>query len=159
MGYDGAGTGRIVSAYAHLVPHPLVDQLGLRPHPEGGWFTETWRACASLDTGRGPRATASAIYYLLEPGQVSAWHRVRSDELWLHHTGGPLTLVIGGDGPAPGEGHDRLLGTDVAGGQSPQLLVPAGCWQSARPAADGAVLVSCVVSPGFDYADFELVDG
>jgi predicted cupin superfamily sugar epimerase len=135
---------------------PLVDQLGLQPHPEGGWYAETWRAGTETETPRGRRATATGIYYLLELGQESAWHRVTSDELWLHHVGGALELTLGGQGAAPGEPEHLVLGVDVAAGQRPQLLVPAGCWQSARPVGDEAVLVSCVVSPGFDFADFEL---
>jgi predicted cupin superfamily sugar epimerase len=80
---------------------------------------------------------------------------VRSDELWFHHRGGPLRLWLAGDGEAPGETAERLLGPDVQGGQRPQLVVPGGHWQAARP-VDEAVLVSCVVVPGFDFADFTL---
>jgi uncharacterized protein len=137
--------------------HPYVDRLGLRAHPEGGWFTETWRAGTALDTARGRRATATGILYLLDAGERSAWHRVASDELWLHHTGGPLVLRSGGTGDRPGEAVEVLLGGDVLAGERPQALVPAGCWQSAQPATGAAVLVSCVVSPGFDYEDFELL--
>jgi predicted cupin superfamily sugar epimerase len=138
--------------------HPYVDRLGLRAHPEGGWFTETWRTGVDLDTDRGRRAAATGILYLLDAGETSAWHRVASDELWLHHSGGPLVLTLGGDDDRPGETRDHLLGSDVLGGERPQAVVPAGCWQSARPGADAAVLVSCVVAPGFDYADFELLE-
>jgi predicted cupin superfamily sugar epimerase len=138
--------------------HPYVDRLGLRAHPEGGWFTETWRTGVDLGTDRGRRAAATGILYLLDAGETSAWHRVASDELWLHHSGGPLVLTLGGDRDRPGETRDHLLGSDVLAGERPQALVPAGCWQSARPAADAAVLVSCVVAPGFDYADFELLE-
>ena len=138
--------------------HPYVDRLGLRAHPEGGWFTETWRTGVDLDTDRGRRSAATGILYLLDAGESSAWHRVASDELWLHHSGGPLVLTLGGDGERPGGTRDHLLGSDVHAGERPQALVPAGCWQSARPAADAAVLVSCVVAPGFDYADFELLE-
>ncbi len=162
MGQPAGGVPGGVHAaatYARHVPHPLVDLLALRPHPEGGWYAETWRAATDVETPRGRRATATGIYYLLEPGQRSAWHRVTSDELWLHHAGGPLTLDLGGEGTRPGDVRRLLLGTDVAAGQAPQQLVPAGCWQTARPAGDEAVLVSCVVSPGFDFADFELADG
>ncbi|MET1006084.1 MAG: cupin domain-containing protein, partial [Propionibacteriaceae bacterium] len=105
----------------------------------------------------GPRATATGIYYLLGPGEESIWHQVRSDELWLHHQGVPLVLVTGGDGEAPGEELSVVLGADVAHGQMPQALVPAGHWQRAYPQSSGSVLVSCVVSPGFDYADFRTV--
>jgi predicted cupin superfamily sugar epimerase len=137
--------------------HPLVTDLGLRPHPEGGWFAETWRSDVGVDTPRGPRPSATGILFLLEADQTSKWHRVASAELWLHHRGSALELLLAGTGPRPGEPGRVLLGVDVAAGQRPQVLVPAGCWQSARPAGSEAVLVTCVVSPGFDYADFEML--
>lgn len=138
---------------------PLVRALGLRPHPEGGWFTETWRAPVTVTPpgNRGPRASATAILYLLHVGERSAWHRVASDELWLWHRGGPLRLELGGRGVAPEPVRTVLLGPEVEHGQRPQVLVPAGHWQSARPGGAHEVLVSCVVSPGFDEVDFELV--
>ncbi|GAA3098948.1 hypothetical protein GCM10020001_014330 [Nonomuraea salmonea] len=94
----------------------------------------------------GERASATAIYFLLHPGEESVPHVVRSTELWLWHRGGPLALTIGDSAVT--------LGQDVENGQVPQAVVPGGVWQSARPAGDEAVLVSCVVSPGFDFADF-----
>jgi predicted cupin superfamily sugar epimerase len=145
--------------------------LELQPHPEGGYFAETWRSpielpAATLPPGYdGPRSLATSILFLLLPGEVSAWHLVRSDELWIHQRGGPLTLDLGGDdpsGPKPDSvsgqksGRELQLGTDVAADQSPQLLVPAGHWQTARPTLDEPVLVACVVSPGFDYRDWRL---
>ncbi|MCC3767781.1 cupin domain-containing protein [Streptomyces sp. UNOC14_S4] len=137
----------------------LVTLLGLRPHPEGGWYRETWRtaARATPDGYGGPRAYATGIYYLLHPGETSRWHRVRSDELWLWHAGGPLRLRLGGHGAAP-EGGDVsgiTLGSEVRAGERPQFLVPGGCWQGAEPAGTEPVLVTCVVAPGFDFADFE----
>lgn len=140
--------------------------LGLEPHPEGGYYAETWRSPLTVDAAAlppgydGPRSLATSILYLLLPGQRSAWHVVRSAELWLHQRGGALLLTLGGDDPAgPAAGaRDHLLGTEPQAGQSPQLLVPAGHWQSARPATDEAVLVGCVVAPGFDVADFRLLD-
>jgi predicted cupin superfamily sugar epimerase len=142
--------------------------LGLQPHPEGGFFAETWRsevtvAPDALPPGYdGPRSVATSILYLLLPGQRSAWHVVRSAELWLHQRGGPLLLSFGGDdpaGPASGDAvRDHLLGTEPQAGQSPQLIVPPGHWQAARPATDEAVLVACVVAPGFDAADFRMLD-
>jgi predicted cupin superfamily sugar epimerase len=131
----------------------------MEPHPEGGWFRETWRSAASFSpTGYdGPRQAATAIYFLLYPGEESRWHLVRSDELWFWHHGGPLTLRLGGAGPTPAAGETVTVGGDVGAGQVPQARVPGGVWQSAAPAADAPVLVSCVVSPGFDFADFRLL--
>jgi predicted cupin superfamily sugar epimerase len=137
----------------------LAELLDLAPHPEGGWFRQTWRTATELHQGQnGVRASATGIYYLLGPGEESSWHRVRSDELWLHHQGVPLALRIGGSGDDPGDVDEVILGPDLASGQVPQALVPAGHWQSARPRGGGSVLVSCVVSPGFEFADFELLD-
>lgn len=130
--------------------------LGLRPHPEGGWFAETYRHPEQVAGPDGPRSRGTAIYFLLNPGESSAWHRVRSDELWFHHRGGALRLWLGGDGEEPGAPVEHVLGPDTGAGQRPQLLVPGGHWQAARPAGEEAVLVSCVVVPGFDFADFTL---
>lgn len=129
--------------------------LGLRPHPEGGWYAETYRHPGVGETPAGPRSLGTAIYFLLLPGESSAWHRVASDELWFHHRGGPLRLFLGGDHDEPGESAEVVLGTDVAAGQAPQALIPGGHWQAARPVEE-PVLVSCVVVPGFDFADFTL---
>jgi predicted cupin superfamily sugar epimerase len=137
---------------------PLARLLGLEPHPEGGWFRETWRSPVSLHPPGygGPRSAATAVYFLLQPGEESRWHLVRSDELWLWHQGGPLELVTGGDGPRPSATPAVLLGPDLAAGQRPQALVPGGTWQRAAPAGPDPVLVTCVVAPGFDFADFRL---
>ncbi|MEU6741744.1 cupin domain-containing protein [Streptosporangium sandarakinum] len=135
---------------------PLAETLGLLPHPEGGWYRETWRT--SLDVTPpgygGPRATATGIYFLLEPGEESRPHVVRSDEVWLWHRGGPLLLVLGGHEGQPAR--TVVLGPRVEEGQVPQAVVPGGTWQAARPAGEEGVLVSCVVSPGFDFADFRM---
>jgi predicted cupin superfamily sugar epimerase len=131
--------------------------LDLRAHPEGGWYAETYRHPSTTETDAGVRSLGTAIYFLLLPGESSAWHRVASDELWFHHRGGPLRLWLGAAGEAPGKVTEHLLGSDVRADQRPQLLVPAGRWQAARPVAE-AVLVSCVVVPGFDFADFTLVE-
>jgi predicted cupin superfamily sugar epimerase len=141
---------------------PLALALDLAPHPEGGWFRETWRAeltlpADALPQHAGPRAAGTAIYFLLGPGERSAWHRVGSAELWLWHRGGPLTLRLGGSGAAPAAATELRLGPDIEAGEHPQLVVPAGVWQAAQPAADRAVLMSCVVVPGFDFADFTLL--
>jgi predicted cupin superfamily sugar epimerase len=104
----------------------------------------------------GPRSAATAIYFLLHPGERSRWHVVRSDELWFWHSGGPLELLTGGGGGEPAGGRVVLLGDDVRAGHVPQAHVPGGVWQCAAPAGDQPVLVSCVVAPGFEYADFRL---
>jgi uncharacterized protein len=137
----------------------IAEALGLEPHPEGGWYRETYRSSVTIEPAGydGERSVATAIYYLLGPDDQSRWHTVRSDELWLWHRGGPLELLLGGDGERPAEAPARvLLGPDPASGQAPQALVPGGTWQSARPAAAEEVLVTCVVAPGFDFADFHL---
>ena len=129
-----------------LDPHTL----GMQPHPEGGWYRETWRHPATVPTPRGERQLATCVAFLLEPGQESAWHRVASPELWLWQGGGPLALTLGGTGPTPVAGDVHRLSV---GGQQ---LVEADEWQTARPAGDESVLVACVVAPGFDFADFTL---
>ncbi|WP_156842920.1 cupin domain-containing protein [Novosphingobium aquimarinum] len=129
--------------------HDVIARLGLTPHPEGGWYRETWRAPAA----EGERASATSIHFLLEDGQRSHWHRVDAAELWFWHAGAPLTLEIAQDEAGPIE---RIrLGPQVLAGDKPQGLVPAGWWQAARALGDWS-LVSCVVSPGFDFAGFEL---
>jgi predicted cupin superfamily sugar epimerase len=139
----------------------LADTLGLGPHPEGGWYRETYRSSVTFepDGYDGSRTAATAIYYLLQPGESSRWHVVASDELWLWHAGGPLEISLGGAEATPmREPHTVVLGSDVANGERPQVLVPAGVWQAARPVRDEAILVTCVVTPGFDFADFRLAD-
>jgi hypothetical protein len=120
----------------------LIAALSLAPHPEGGWYRETW---AGPDIGGRPSGTA--ILFLLQAGERSHWHRVDADEIWLWHAGAPLVLRIA-------EAAVRL-GPGVLGGERPQAVVPAGIWQAA--ATTGAyTLVSCTVSPGFRFAGFEL---
>lgn len=142
-------------------PKPrTAELLDLAPHPEGGWYRETWRAGPpSQPAGYpGSRAAATGIYFLLTPGDESAWHRVRSDEVWLWHSGGPLIMLDGGDGDRPAAQPDAVtLGPDLIAGQVPQHVIPGRHWQTARPAADREVLVSCVVAPGFEFADFTLL--
>jgi len=134
----------------------LAESLGLTPHPEGGWYRQTWASAVTVTLPDGRvRPTATLIYFLLPAGESSAWHRVASDELWLAHTG-TVSLELGGDGARPDEGERLVVGVDVTAGQRPQALVPAGCWQRTVP-SDHDALVSCLVSPGFDFADFELL--
>jgi len=128
-------------------------ELGLEPHPEGGWYRETWRSSVEvvLPDGRR-RASATLIWFLLPAGASSAWHRVTSDEIWLAHTGS-VRLELGGDGPRPMAREAVSVGSDD--GASTQALVPANTWQRTVPGLSDA-LVSCLVSPGFDFDDFEL---
>ena len=132
--------------------------LGLQRHPEGGWYAETWRSDFSVDLPDYPtsRALGTAIYFLLMPGEESAWHRVRSAELWFHHRGSTLELSLGGDGDVPADPVRHRLGSRLSDGEGPQLLIPPGHWQAARLLGDEPVLVSCIVVPGFDFADFEM---
>lgn len=127
----------------------VVAALGLQPHPEGGWFAETWRD-APAD---GSRGAGTAIYFLLRAGERSHWHRVDATEIWHHHAGAPLDLLVATDDDGPV--HTHRLGSDLAAGHRPQGIVPAGSWQAARPVA-GAVLVSCTVSPAFTFDGFQL---
>lgn len=127
----------------------IILKLGLQPHPEGGWYRETWRA----ETAPGKRAGATAILFLLDAGERSHWHRVDASELWLWHAGSPLALSMAASGEGPLS--HSLLGPNVLAGEMPQLLVPPGHWQAAEPDG-GWVLVSCVVSPGFEFSGFEL---
>ena len=133
---------------------PLADALDLEPHPEGGWFRQTWVApeTVTLPDGR-VRPTATLIHFLLPAGESSAWHRVASDEVWLAHLG-RVKLQVGGDGETPAPGDEVVVGTGRA--EQSQAVVPAGTWQRTLPGPDDA-LVSCLVSPGFDFDDFELV--
>jgi predicted cupin superfamily sugar epimerase len=127
----------------------LIARLDLAPHPEGGWYRETWRA----DARAGTRGTATAILFLLEEGQRSHWHRVDAAELWLWHAGAPLDLKVAPDDSGPIT--TIILGGDVLAGQTPQCVVPTDHWQAAE-ADRGWTLVSCVVSPAFDFAGFTL---
>lgn len=123
----------------------FAETYDLKPHPEGGWYRETYRSAIELHPPGygGPRPSATAILFALHPGERSAAHRVLSDELWFWHAGGELQLHVGDEAVRLGPG-------------TPQMRVPGGVWQSAEPAGAAPVLVSCVVSPGFDFADFTL---
>ena len=126
----------------------IIRALQLVPHPEGGHYRETFRDA----DGTGGRPASTAIYYLLERGQSSRWHRVDAAEAWHFYSGDPLELVIVASGV---KRETVILGPDVLAGQRPQAVVPAGAWQSARPLGDW-VLAGCTVAPGFDFKGFEL---
>jgi len=125
----------------------IIPALGLEPHPEGGWYRQTWAA-----DGPG-RPAGTCIYYLLQAGEESRWHRIDSAEIWHFHAGDPLALSIapGLDGPAT----THLLGPDIAAGARPQIIVPPGHWQAARPTG-AFTLAGCTVSPGFSFDHFEM---
>jgi predicted cupin superfamily sugar epimerase len=127
----------------------IIAKLGLAPHPEGGWYRETWRASAAP----GTRAEGTAIYYLLEQGQGSHWHRVDAAELWLWHAGSALDLKLANEEST--EWATIRLGGDILGGDSAQTLIPANRWQAAD-AIYGWTLVSCLVVPGFEFVGFEM---
>ena len=133
---------------ASLSAEEVIRLLGLSPHPEGGFYRETFRP-AGPDGGRG---ASTAIYYLLRDGEVSAWHRVHdADEVFHHYAGAPLELTIAG-----AAGREILrLGADLAAGERPQAVVPAGLWQTAR-ALGGWALVGCTVAPAFGFSSFEM---
>lgn len=126
----------------------LITRLRLAPHPEGGWYRETFRQPAPDPDARG---LATAILFLLDAGQRSHWHRVNGSELWLWHAGSPLALLIDDDGRRI----EHRLGGNVLGGEAPQAIVPANAWQ-ATEARHGWGLVSCVVTPAFEFSGFEL---
>jgi len=127
----------------------VIEHFDLIPHPEGGYCRQTWAA----DAPPGTRPSGTAILFLLPESQVSHWHRVDATEIWLFHAGAPLILRQSPNevGPARAD----WLGTDIAAGQSPQLIVPPHFWQSARSTGDWT-LVSCTVSPGFQFDGFTL---
>jgi predicted cupin superfamily sugar epimerase len=121
----------------------LIVRLGLQPHPEGGYFRETFRDHSSGQD----RAFSTAILFLLKRGEISRWHRVDAAEVWHFYRGAPLELLIGKD--------RHVLGPGIEQGQSPQIVVPANVWQMARSLGD-YTLVGCTVAPGFEFSGFEL---
>jgi hypothetical protein len=133
---------------ANLSAADIIRLLGLQPHPEGGHYRETFRDPAATTSGR---AASTAIYFLLQAGEVSRWHRVDAAEVWHWHAGAPLVLTVA---DASGRREGRL-GTDLAAGERPQAVVPACAWQQAQ-SLGAWTLVSCTVAPGFQFAGFEM---
>lgn len=133
-----------------LGANEIIRLLGLKPHPEGGHYGETFRSPAP----EGGRAAMTAIYYLLKADELSAWHRVTDgDEAWAWHAGGPLALTLS---PPDGKGASaHQLGPDLRAGQRPQIIVPARHWQTAESLGAWS-LVSCMVAPGFSFEGFEM---
>jgi len=128
-----------------MTAEAIIAKLALVPHPEGGWYRQTW--AGPLVAGR---ASGTAILFLLRAGERSHWHRVDADEIWLWHAGAPLILAMGLD-----RAREQRLGPDVLNGDLVQAVVPAGWWQAARSGGDWT-LVSCTVSPGFRFDGFAL---
>ena len=145
-----------------LTPQQLIHQYALQPHPEGGWYKETYRskelitATALPERFNSDRAFATAIYFLLEQGNFSAFHKIKSDECWHFYAGGPLQVYV----LQPGGVLDIItLGDNISEGQLFQYVVPANCWFASRPSPSASFsFVGCTVSPGFDFEDFELAD-
>ncbi len=132
----------------NMIAEDVIATLGLQPHPEGGHFSETYRDTKQING----RAVSTAIYYLLKAGEVSAWHRIDAAEIWHYYAGDTSVLTVSRDGKST-ESH--RLGTDIINGERPQMIVPAGAWQSVKPA--GAwTLMGCTVAPGFEFERFEL---
>jgi predicted cupin superfamily sugar epimerase len=145
-----------------LTSHEMINKYGLQPHPEGGWYKETYKsseyipAAALPERFGGSRTFSTGIYFLLRQNDFSAFHRIKSDECWHFYAGDPLVIyVIKQDGKL----NIITLGDDISNGQLFQYIVPANCWFASKPAADSIwCFVGCTVAPGFDFADFELAD-
>lgn len=135
----------------NLTAAQIIDLLSMQPHPEGGHFVETFRDANLI--GDDGRSACTAIYYLLQAGETSAWHRViDASEIWHWYAGAPLTLRISPEG---GQTSEVRLGPDLLAGERPQAAVEAGHWQSAQ-SLGAWTLVGCTVSPGFEFASFEM---
>ncbi|AHF85875.1 cupin [Rhizobium leguminosarum bv. trifolii WSM1689] len=131
-----------------MSPEDIIRELGMEPHPEGGWYAQTFR-----DTAGGERGHSTAIYYLLTRGQRSHWHRVHdAAEVWHYYAGAPLSLHRSEDGTAS---ETLTLGTNLPAGERPQAIIPVNWWQSAETLGD-FTLVGCTVSPGFEFSSFEM---
>ena len=131
-----------------MTAEDIINKLGLTPHPEGGYYRETWVAPAP----DGNRPSGTCIYFLLKAGEHSHWHRVDATEIWHYYVGDPLILSISETADGPANAH--CLSSDLATGK-PQIIVPTGHWQAAQ--TTGAfTLVGCTVSPGFQFDGFEL---
>ena len=132
-----------------LTTHEIVDLLKMQPHPEGGYYVETFRDTESDEAGR---SASTAIYFLLPEGVISRWHKVDAVETWHWYAGSPLELAISPDGKSL----DRfILGAELSKGERPQGIVPRDCWQQARSLGVWT-LVGCTVAPGFQFAGFSM---
>jgi len=138
-----------------MTAEELIRTLELEPHPEGGWYRETWRSKAKP----GGRPAASAVYYLIQSGERPQWNRVDADEMWLWHAGDPLDLDIAkaDEGPV----RRVRLGGRIGEREEPQVIVPAGHWQSAvavEGCSEGYTFLSCIVAPAFEFSGYELAE-
>lgn len=140
----------------------LIKQYRLQPHPEGGWYAETYRSNECIVANalparfNGDRTFSTAIYFLLEQGNFSAFHRIKSDECWHFYAGDPLQIFVLQQN---GTLQIITLGNDIFNGHLFQYTVPANCWFASRPAPESLYsFVGCTVAPGFDFADFEMAD-
>lgn len=131
-----------------MTPQEIIAKLRMQSHPEGGHYVETWRATPA----GGGRGVGTAIYYLLQAGERSHWHRIDAVEIWHWYAGAPLELSLSPDGERVAM---SKLGNDVLDGARPQIVIPAGIWQSAV-SAGAWTLVGCTVSPAFSFAGFEM---
>jgi predicted cupin superfamily sugar epimerase len=140
----------------------IIKQFSLQPHPEGGWYRQTYKSNEEINAEAlpkrfgGNRTFATAIYFLLEKEKFSAFHRIKSDECWHFYLGDPLEIYIIHE---KGDLEIVLLGNNFKNGQTLQYVVPANCWFASRPAANSEYcFVGCTVSPGFEFEDFELAN-
>lgn len=138
----------------------IINELDLKPHPEGGYFKETYRSTGTIKEGSldpaygGNRNYSTCIYFLLTSDSFSAFHRIKQDEIWHFYDGSPIALHIISEN---GVHSQHMIGRDFAKGEVPQLVVPGGCWFAAEVInTDYFSLVGCTVSPGFSFEDFEL---
>jgi len=144
------------------IVNTLIQRYGLESHPEGGWYKQSYKSKEQIATEALPerfgasRVFSTAIYFLLEKGNFSAFHRIKSDECWHFYAGDPLLIYII---EQTGELKVISLGSDHESGQSFQYVVPANCWFASRPAPESEYcFVGCTVSPGFEFDDLELAD-
>ena len=140
----------------------LVNQLEMKVHPEGGFYKEVYRStdkiaeeCLHHRFCGGSRSVSTAIYFLLESGNFSAFHRIKSDEVWHHYEGNPVEIVV----IFRNKKLEILtLGKNIENGEQPLQVVPEGCWFASKVKGDGYAFVGCTVAPGFEFSDFELGD-
>ena len=143
-------------------PKEIIEKFKLSPHPEGGWFRETYRSVSSFQINElpasfnGKRSFSTAIYFLLEKNNFSAFHKIKSDECWHFYAGGPIDIFMIHPN---GDFELVTLGADIEKGELFQFVVPANTWFASKPSPDtDFCLVGCTVSPGFDFDDFELAE-